>query len=154
MKTLNISAIIVLLGALTLGMSATIDEQITAIQATTTVEERVALVNEFKTTILNMSIEERSAAINQLRSTMQANPNDPLVGTGIGAQTETRLGLRQNVDVSQMQEFQNTQRAQRANQNQVGSQYMQQNLDGTTPIMTPPDGVTPNSGRGTGFMRR
>lgn len=125
MKTLPIGATLLLLGTLTLGMSTTVDEQIGAIEAATTTQERVRLVNEFKTTLSTMSEQERAAAIDQLRTTMQAD----------GEQVQTRTQTRERSRLNQMDETQIMQQNQIRNQNQVGSQYMQQNSGGSNKFM-------------------
>lgn len=128
MKILKLSATLMLLGGLTLGISATIDEQIAAIQAASA-EKRASLVNEFKTTLSTLGEEDRAAAIDQLKSTMQVN----------GEQLQTKTQTRDRSRVNQMNETQNRQESQKMNQNQVGSQFMQQN-----PSVTPDAGATPN----------
>lgn len=117
MKTLKLSATLLLLGTLTLGVAATIDEQIAAIQTATTQEERVALVNEFKATLSTLSAEDRAIAIDQLRSTMKAD--------GVQAQTQTRERSR----LGQMVEEGNMQRNQNMNQIQAGSQAKGQGIN-------------------------
>ncbi|QOY54424.1 hypothetical protein HUE87_11180 [Candidatus Sulfurimonas marisnigri] len=125
MKTLTLGATLMLLGTFTLGMSATIDEQISAIETATTTQERVRLVNEFKTTLSTMSAQERAVAIDQLRSTMQTD----------GEQVQTRTQTRERSRLNQMDETQLMQQNQIRNQNQVGSQYMQQNAGGSSKFM-------------------
>ncbi|QOY51852.1 hypothetical protein [Candidatus Sulfurimonas baltica] len=125
MKTLSISATLLLLGTLTLGLSATVDEQIRAIEAATTTQDRVRLVNEFKTTLSTMSEQERAVAIDQFRSTMQADAE----------QVQTRTQTRERNRLNQMDETQVMQQNQIRNQNQVGSQYMQQNSGGSSKFM-------------------
>ncbi len=89
MKALKLTAVLVLLGSLTLSMAdVTVDAQITAIQSATTDEERVELVNDFKETLSTLSDEERTAAIDELRTTMQAD------GTALQMQTQTRQRSR------------------------------------------------------------
>ncbi len=130
MKTLKLSATLMLLGSLTLCMAeANVDAQISAIKSATA-QERVKLMNEFKTTLSTLSEEEREAAIQKLRASTGAD----------GEQTKDRERAR----VNQMNEIQERQENQRMNQNQVGSQFMQQN-----PGVTPDAGTTPNR-----FMNR
>lgn len=129
MKTMRLSATLMLLGGLTLGMAeVSVDAQIAAIKGAS-VQERVRLMNEFKTTLSTLSQEEREAAIEKLRTS---------VGTD-GEQPKVRERVRERVRVNQMDETRERQENQRMNQNQVGSQFMQQN-----PGITPDAGTTPN----------
>ncbi|WP_373002982.1 hypothetical protein [Sulfurimonas sp.] len=112
MNTLKLSATLMLLGSLTLGMSATIDEQVAAIGSATP-EERVALVNEFKKTVSTLSTEERAEAIAQLRSSMNAK--------GDQVQTQTRERTRERSRIHQMEQTENMQRTQQMQQNRLGS---------------------------------
>jgi len=88
MKVLRLSAALLLLGSLTLSLAdtPTVDEQISAIENATTVEERTDLVNEFKTTLSTLSVEDRAAAVEQLQSVMQ--------DSGLMMQTQTRTQAR------------------------------------------------------------
>jgi hypothetical protein len=134
MKTLKLSATLMLLGSLTLCVAeANVDAQISAIKSATA-QERVRLMNEFKTTLSTMSEQEREAAIQKLRA---GTPAD-------GEQTKDRERVRDRVRVNQMDETRERQENQKMNQNQVGSQFMQQN-----PGVAPDAGTTPNR-----FMNR
>ncbi|QFR50181.1 hypothetical protein FJR48_10750 [Sulfurimonas lithotrophica] len=138
MKTLNIITTSLLLGTLTLGLSATIDEQITAIQNSTTQEERVELMNEFKTNISTLTQEERLEAITQLRTTMQ--------NSGTESQLQTRERIRTRIqDGEQTGEML---REQKMNQNQAASKGMNQIRNSVDSIM---GGVTSAGGQ-NGFM--
>lgn len=129
MKTLRLSATLMLLGGLTLGMAeVSVDAQIAAINGAST-QERVRLMNEFKTTLSTLSQEEREAAIEKLRSGIATD----------GEQSKVRERTRERVRVNQMDETKEGQENQRMNQNQVGSQFMQQN-----PSITPDPSGTPN----------
>jgi len=117
MKALRLIATLMLFGSLTLGMAeVSVDDQISAIIAASP-DERVELVNEFKTTLSTLSAEERAEAIDLFRSTIGAD----------GEQLQTRTRTRERVRINQMDETQERQEHQRMNQNQVGSQYIQQN---------------------------
>lgn len=118
MKTLKLTATLILLGTLTVG-AATIDEQIAAIGAAETQEERIELVNEFKETVSALSAEERDAAITELRATMNKD--------GEQLQTQTQTRTRERSRVNQMEQTEEMQRTQQMQQNQAGSQAMQQN---------------------------
>ncbi len=121
MKTLRLSAILLLLGTLTLGMAeVSVDDQISAI-VNAAPEERVALVNDFKETLSTMSEEDRAIAIAQMRENM----------AGTGEQTQTRTQTRQRSQLHQMQQSEGMQQAQQMNQKQSGSQAMQQGKLGT-----------------------
>ncbi|MDQ1263421.1 MAG: hypothetical protein QG559_422 [Campylobacterota bacterium] len=117
-----------LLGSLSVALAeASVDAQIEAIKNTTSQQERVRLTNEFKTTLSTLSQEEREAAIEKLRSGMD--------GDGV----KVRERVRERVRLNQMDETRERQENQRMNQNQVGSQFMQQN-----PSITPDPSGTPN----------
>ena len=126
MKTLTLSVVALsLLGTLTLGMaedtastSINVDAQISAIENAKTQEQRVALVNEFKTNISTLSKEDRTIAIEQLRSTMQAN----------GERTQTRAQVRERTRIAQMEENENMQTQQQMNQHRAASQAMGQGM--------------------------
>ncbi|WP_373035180.1 hypothetical protein [Sulfurimonas sp.] len=124
MKTLNLTATLMLLGTLTLGMAATVDEQIAAIEAAATPEERVTLVNEFKQTISALSAQERAEAITRLRANMNKD------GEQLQTQTQTRERTRERSRINQMEQTQEMQRTQQMQQTQAGSQAMQQNKIG------------------------
>lgn len=139
MKIATITAGILLLGTLTLGISDTlIDAQIEAIQNASP-EDRVELVNEFKTTIANLSEEERAEAIAQLRTTMQANA----VQTQTQTQTQTQAQVRERIRVNQMDNTMMEEGVQKMNQNRAASQAMgQERLSGQG---TQGAGKTPNN---------
>ena len=119
MRTLRLSATLMLLGSLTLGMAElTVDEQISAITAATP-QERVRLVNEFKTNLSTMSAKDRAAAMKKFRSKVGDN----------GEQLQIRDRDRDRSRIHQMDETQERQENQKMNQNRTGSQYMQQNPD-------------------------
>ncbi len=118
MKTLRLSATLLLLGTLTLGMAeTTVDAQITAIQNATTDEERVELVNEFKATLSTLSDEERTAAIDELKTTMQAD------GTALQTQMQTRTQQRSRMN--QTDEAQTLDGTQAMGQGQSATKAMQ-----------------------------
>lgn len=140
MKTLKLSATLMLLGTLTLGtasqtdadnttqeqtqtkeqtkkqsqieISISVDAQIAAINAAKTPEQRVALVNEFKTTITSLSNTEKQAAISQYRSSMHSS------------NTYTQNQTKQRSREGQMRETRDTQKMQMMNQYQTANQAM------------------------------
>jgi hypothetical protein len=129
MKTLKLSAALILLGSLSsLFAEVDVDAQIEALK-TATPQERVRLMNEFKTTLSTLSQEEREAAIEQFRSSMDVE----------NKQIQSKERIRERVRVNQMDEVRERQENQRMNQNQVGSQFIQQN-----PGVTPDVSGTPN----------
>lgn len=105
-----------------------VDSQIEALKSATP-QERVRLMNEFKTTLSTLSQEERAEAIEQFRSGMEVE----------NQQIQARERVRERVRVNQMDETMERQENQRMNQNQVGSQFLQQN-----PSVSPDAGTTPN----------
>jgi hypothetical protein len=113
MKTLNIVLSAALLGTLTLGISATVDEQIAAIQNATP-EERVELVNEFKTTLSTLTKEERMEATAKLRESMQ--------GSGAELKMQTRTQTRTQTRVQDGEQSGEMLRSQNMHQNQAASQ--------------------------------
>ena len=116
MKTLGLTAILILLGTFTLATAdVVVDEQIAAIAAATP-EERVILVNDFKETLSTMNDEERAAAIDQMRATMAET----------GEQVQTHTQTRQRSRLGQMQQNEDAQMSQQMSQLQTGSQAMQQ----------------------------
>jgi hypothetical protein len=70
MKIFTLTVSLLLLGAFTMAMAASVDEQIAAIRKADS-QQRVKLVNAFKTTLSTLSQEQRSAAISELRATMK-----------------------------------------------------------------------------------
>ncbi|MGE4396153.1 MAG: hypothetical protein AB7D34_01720 [Sulfurimonas sp.] len=105
-----------------------VDSQIEALKSATP-QERVRLMNEFKTTLSTLSQEERAEAIEQFRSSMEVE----------NRQIQARERVRERVRVNQMDETVERQENQRMNQNQVGSQFIGQN-----PSVTQDSGGTPN----------
>lgn len=105
-----------------------VDSQIEALKSATP-QDRVRLMNEFKTTLSTLSQEERAEAIEQFRSSMEVE----------NQQIQARERARERVRLNQMDETMQRQENQRMNQNQVGSQFLQQN-----PSITPDAGTTPN----------
>ncbi len=105
-----------------------VDAQIEALKSATP-QDRVRLMNEFKTTLSNLSQEERAEAIEQFRSSMEVQ----------NQQIQARERVRERVRLNQMDETMERQENQRMNQNQIGSQFIQQN-----PSVTPDAGGTPN----------
>lgn len=129
MKTVKLSAVLLLLGSLnSLFAEVNVDAQIEALKSATP-QERVRLMNEFKTTLSTLSQEEREAAIEQFRSSMDVE----------NKQIQSRDRVRERVRANQMDEVKERQENQRMNQNQVGSQFIQQN-----PSVTPDASGTPN----------
>lgn len=105
-----------------------VDSQVEALKMATP-QERVRLMNEFKTTLSTLSQEERAEAIEQFRSSMEVE----------NQQIQARDRVRERVRVNQMDETMDRQENQRMNQNQVGSQFIGQN-----PSVTPDVSGTPN----------
>lgn len=129
MKTVKLSAVLLLLGSLnSLFAEVNVDAQIEALKSATP-QERVRLMNEFKTTLSTLSQEEREAAIEQFRSSMDVE----------NKQIQSRDRVRERVRANQMDEVKERQENQRMNQNQAGSQFIQQN-----PNVTPDASGTPN----------
>lgn len=148
MNTLRLGATLLLLGSLTLCMAeetttdtdtgsqtqsqestqttestqsdGSVDAQITAIGNAKTQEERVALMNEFKTTISVLSNEDRTVAIAQLRSSMSSD----------GTQTQDSMQTRERSREAQMQQAGAIQGQEMMNQYQTASQMMQQQAQG------------------------
>lgn len=114
MKTLNVLATALLLGTLTLG-AATIDEQIEAIQNANTKQERVKLMNQFKTAVSTMTKEQRKEAMAQLRTSMEEN------GDQLQTQTRTRTRVQDGEQSGDMI------RNQHMHQTQQASKQMHQN---------------------------
>ena len=116
-----------LLGTLTLGFSATIDEQIAAITSASA-DERVELVNEFKETLSTLSDEDRVAAITLLRESVDQDGNQ------LQMRTQTRSRINQAEQAGDML------RTEQMQQTRAGTQAMQQNRIGAGGS----DGSTPN----------
>ncbi len=158
MNTLRLGATLLLLGSLTLGVAeettndtetssqnqestqttestestqndGSVDAQITAIGNAKTQEQRVALMNEFKTTISTLSNEDRTVAIAQLRSSMSSD----------GAQMQNSMQTRERSREAQMQQAGAIQGQEMMNQYQTASQMMQQQGQG---MMTGSMGAT------------
>lgn len=88
MKSLRLSAVLILLGGLTVAMAeVSIDSQIEALE-TATAEERVELMNEFKSTISTLSQEERVAVIEKLYSSVEVK--DGAKATDVGSKYELK----------------------------------------------------------------
>lgn len=129
MKTVKLSAVLLLLGSLnSLFAEVNVDAQIEALKSATP-QERVRLMNEFKTTLSTLSQEEREAAIEQFRSSMDVD----------NKQIQSKDRVRDRVRANQMDEVRERQENQRMNQNQAGSQFIQQNQS-----VTPDASGTPN----------
>lgn len=129
MKTVKLSTVLLLLGSLSsLFAEVNVDAQIEALKSATP-QERVRLMNEFKTTLSTLSQEQREAAIEQFRSSMDVE----------NKQIQSKERIRERARTNQMDEVRERQENQRMNQNQVGSQFIQQN-----PSVTPDASGTPN----------
>lgn len=129
MKTIRLGVTFILLGSLSAALAEVdVDARIEAIKSATA-QERVRLVNDFKTTLSTLSRQERAEAIEKFRSSME---ND-------GEKLKLRERVRERVRINQMDETMERQQNQRMNQNQVGSQFLQQN-----PGVAPDAGTTPN----------
>ncbi|MFA5233647.1 MAG: hypothetical protein WC390_04530 [Sulfurimonas sp.] len=129
MKTVKLSAVLLLFGSLSsLFAEVDIDAQIEALKSATP-QERVILMNEFKTTLSTLSQEEREETIKQFQSRMDIE----------NKQMRSKEIIRERAGVNQMDEVGERQENQRMNQNQVGSQFIQQN-----PNITPDASGTPN----------
>lgn len=105
-----------------------IDSQVEALKSATP-QERVRLMNEFKTRLSTLSQKERAEAVEQFRSGMEVE----------NQQIQARDRARERVRVNQMDETMQRQENQRMNQNQIGSQFIGQN-----PSVTPDASGTPN----------
>ena len=132
MKTLKLRATLLLLSTLTLGLSATIDEQITAIQEAAP-EDRVTLVNEFKQTLSTMTTDDRTVAIEQFKTTMQSD----------GQQIKTQTQTKERIRVNEMAQTKTQQMQQNMNQHQTGSQAVGAARQSGVPV---------SSGGGNKFM--
>ncbi|MBU0719868.1 hypothetical protein KJ877_00855 [bacterium] len=120
MRTLNLSATLMLLGTLTLGLADTsVDAQIAEIQ-NASAEDRVALVNAFKTTMSTLSAEDRAVAIAQFRESMQADGAELKTQT----QTQTQTQARERLRVNQMEQTEDMLRGQMMNQHQTANHSM------------------------------
>ncbi|MBU1657842.1 hypothetical protein KKG72_02180 [bacterium] len=125
MKALKLSATLMLLGTLTLGMAeVSVDTEIDAIQNATP-QTRVGLVNEFKQTLSTLSAEDRAAAIEQFKASMQANGKELKTMTQTQTQTQTKTQTRERNRVNQMEQTSSMQRTQQMNQHQTASNVMQ-----------------------------
>ena len=134
------------MGTLTLGFADAntpvptgIDAQITAIQ-TAKPEDRVTLMNQFKTELSNMNAEDRSAAIAQMQTQMQGNMQDHGSDTnhpeggmgheGMSGQAKQMGEMGQNMMQEHAGEMQSNHnegmnRMQNMNQQQAGNHYGQ-----------------------------
>lgn len=129
MKTIRASVALMLLGSLSATLAdVDVDAQIEALKSAPP-QERVRLMNEFKKTLSTLSQEERAAAIEEFRSGMEAQ----------NQQIQARERVRERVRLNQMDETMQRVEMQKMNQNQVGSQFMQQN-----PSLAPDSSATPN----------
>jgi hypothetical protein len=109
MKTFKITAMMVLLGALTLGVAdEVIDAQISEINAAST-EEKVQLMNQFKLKLSTLTEEERAEAISKL-------------------QVQTHTQTRERNRVNQTEQTENMKRSEQMQQHQMMNQTMQQNI--------------------------
>ena len=147
MKATKILLSLVVMGTLTLGFADAntpaptgIDAQITAIQ-TAKPEDRVALMNQFKTQLSTMNAEERSAAISQMQAKMQGHMQDHGSDTNhqeggmgnegmsekakqMGAMGQNKMQEHAGEMQSNMNEGMN--RMQNMNQQQAGNHYGQE----------------------------
>lgn len=129
MKTIRAGIALMLLGSLSAALAdVDVDAQIEALKSAPP-QERVRLMNEFKKTLSTLSQEERAAAIEEFRSGMEAQ----------NQQIQARERVRERVRLNQMDETMQRVEMQKMNQNQVGSQFMQQN-----PSLAPESSATPN----------
>lgn len=127
-KPMLSAALLLSLTLVSLWAEVDVDSQIEALKSATP-QERVRLMNEFKTTLSTLSQEERAEAIEQFRSSMEVE----------NRQIQARERVRERVRLNQMDETMERQENQRMNQNQVGSQFIGQN-----PSVTQDSGGTPN----------
>ncbi|MCJ7765019.1 MAG: hypothetical protein MUP09_03680 [Thiovulaceae bacterium] len=126
MKAITLSAALMLLGSLTLGMAdATIDEQITAIK-NAPAQERVQLMNQFKERLATMNASEREAAIKQMRIQIQARQQS---GENEGEQLQMRTQTQERSRVNQMQQTEQMPRMEEMQQRKNGDQEMQGSMD-------------------------
>ncbi len=122
MKAITLSATLMLLGSLTLGMAdVTVDEQITAIK-NAPAQERVQLMNQFKERLATMNASEREAAIKQLRTQIQTRQQS---GDNEGDQLQMRTQTQERSRVNQMQQTEQMQRMEEMQQRQSGDKAMQ-----------------------------
>ncbi|MCJ7765039.1 MAG: hypothetical protein MUP09_03780 [Thiovulaceae bacterium] len=126
MKAITLSAALMLLGSLTLGMAdATIDEQITVIK-NAPAQERVQLMNQLKERLATMNASEREAAIKQLRiqtqTRQQSDKNE-------GEKRQTHTQTQERSRVNQMQQTEQMQRMEEMQQRKNGDQAMPGSMD-------------------------
>ena len=144
MKTITLSATaLMLLGTLTLGMAneISVDEQITAIQEAPA-QERVQLMNQFKTRLATMNESEREAAITQLRTQTktqtQARLQEKTAEGEVNAEaamTKTRTMTQERSRVNEMQQTQQMQQGQQMQQQMQGqTQQIGQQIGDTMPV--------------------
>jgi hypothetical protein len=115
MKTFKITAVMVLLGALTLSVADdAIDTQISEINAASA-QEKVQLMNQFKLKLSTLSAEERAEAISKLQT-----------------KTQTQTQTRERSRVNQTEQTENMKRSEQMQQNQIMNQSMQQNMGATS----------------------
>ncbi len=130
MKAITLSTTaLMLLGTLTFSMAEeiSVDEQITAIQEAPA-QERVRLMNQFKTRLATMNEADREAAITQLRTQTQTQARLQ-EGTGEGEQVHTRTMTQERSRINEMQQTQQMQ--QQMQQQQLRNQFGQS--EGTLP---------------------
>ena len=140
MKTANILLLLVVMGTLTLGFADVnsvaprgIDAQITAIK-TAKPEDRVTLMNQFKTQLSNMNAEDRSAALSHMQAKMQGHmqehggdanhPEGGMRHEGMDEMGKNRMQEHAGEMQSNMNEGMN--RMQNMNQQQAGNHYGQE----------------------------
>ncbi len=112
----KVTLALALLGTLTLGFAeqgTSIDAQIEAIKAAPA-QERVQLMNAFKTKLATMNEADRNEAISKLQTKAQT-------------QTQTRTRMQE----MQMQQNKDMMNTQNMNQNQAAKQYMQSGSKGS-----------------------
>ena len=131
--TLSVTALM-LLGTLTVGMAddISVDEQITAIQEAPA-QERIKLMNQFKTHLATMNESEREEAITQLRTQTKTQTQARLQEKSAEgeANTEatmakTRTMTQERSRVNEMQQTQEMQQQQQMQQQQLQQQAQQQ----------------------------
>lgn len=127
MKTLTLTVSLLLIGSLSLASAATIDEQITAI-VNASPQERVELINAFKTEVAAMNEQERAAAIAQLRSSMQTNGAMMQREAQTRTQTETKTHMQERLEQPQNGSTQ----TQMMQQHQAAGQAIHQNTPAST----------------------
>jgi uncharacterized membrane protein len=95
MKGIKISATLMLLGTLMSAMAqSSVDTQIEAIKNTTSEQERVKLMNEFKTTLTTLSQEEIDVAVDKLMFSLdqQSKAQSMEVASKYQIKNQTQVG--------------------------------------------------------------